>query len=87
VHDARIAIVPLTSVYSDEQSDHFEHATNADKRRAHETNTDSALALAFSEAAKAGRFDVVAQIAKELEARRLDSSNVVSLHEAKRGTR
>jgi hypothetical protein len=41
---------------------------------------DTALAFALTEAAKAGRFDVVAQLAKELEARRLaNSPNVVAL--------
>jgi hypothetical protein len=45
---------------------------------------DTALAFALTEAAKAGRFDVVAQLAKELEARRLASSpNVVTLDSAR----
>lgn len=47
-------------------------------------NLDAALALALTEAAKAGRFDVVSQLAKELEARRLAGSNVVTL-DAKKG--
>ncbi|MFO0665078.1 MAG: hypothetical protein U0174_14085 [Polyangiaceae bacterium] len=38
-----------------------------------------ALSLALTEAAKAGRFDVVAQIARELEARRLAGGNVVPI--------
>jgi hypothetical protein len=39
-----------------------------------------ALAVALEAAAKAGRFDVVAQLARELEARRLASSpNVVAM--------
>jgi hypothetical protein len=45
---------------------------------------ETALAFALTEAAKAGRFDVVAQLAKELEARRLASSpNVVALDSAR----
>ena len=41
---------------------------------------ESALAYALSEATKAGRWDVVAQLARELEARRLEGSNVVELN-------
>jgi hypothetical protein len=49
-------------------------------------SVEDALAFALAEAAKVGRFDVVAQLAKELEARRLaDASNVVALPD--RGTR
>lgn len=44
----------------------------------------AALALALTEAAKAGRFDVVAQLAKEIEARRLVGSNVVAFVGARR---
>ena len=40
---------------------------------------EAALALALTKAAAAGRFDVVAQLAKELEARRTAASNVVSI--------
>ena len=41
---------------------------------------ETALAVALTEASRAGRFDVVAQLAKELEARRLArAENVVSL--------
>lgn len=40
---------------------------------------EGALSLALAEAAKAGRFDIVAQLARELEARRLAGSNVRSL--------
>jgi hypothetical protein len=40
------------------------------------TRVESALAVALTEAARAGRFDVVAQLARELEARRLARSNV-----------
>jgi hypothetical protein len=43
-----------------------------------------ALAMALTEAAKAGRFDVVAQLARELEARRLAGSNVAILSEGAR---
>ncbi len=44
---------------------------------------EAALAKALSEAAAAGRFDVVALLAKELEARRLACSNVVTLDAAR----
>lgn len=46
-----------------------------------------ALASALTEAARAGRFDVVAQLARELEARRLASAGgvVVSLAARRRG--
>jgi hypothetical protein len=45
------------------------------------------LAAALTEAAKAGRFDVVSQLARELEARRLARSpNVIDL-DAKRSRR
>ena len=43
-------------------------------------SVDAALAKALDAAASAGRFDVVAQLAKELEARRLArSENVVTI--------
>jgi hypothetical protein len=46
---------------------------------------ETALAAALTAAAAAGRFDVVAQLAKGLEARRLPhSANVVSIESAKR---
>jgi hypothetical protein len=45
---------------------------------------ETALAFALTEAAKAGRFDVVAQLAKELEARRLVSlPNVIAIESAR----
>ena len=48
---------------------------------------ESALAAALTSAATAGRFDVVAQLARELEARRLAREpNVIDLG-AKRGRR
>lgn len=46
---------------------------------------ETPLAVALTEATRAGRWDVVAQLAAELQARRLDRSNVVSI--AKRGAR
>ena len=46
---------------------------------------EAALAVALTEAAKAGRFDVVAMLAKELEARRLAGSNVVGIGAQRRG--
>jgi hypothetical protein len=49
---------------------------------------EAALMVALTEAAKAGRFDVVSQLAKELESRRLASSpNVVTLDTSKRGAK
>jgi hypothetical protein len=53
---------------------------------------EDALADALSEASKAQRWDVVAMLAKELEARRLAgaqgaTSNVVSISDAKRGVK
>jgi hypothetical protein len=42
-----------------------------------------ALADAITRASAAGRFDVVAQLAREIEARRLASSNVVPLGAAR----
>lgn len=42
-------------------------------------DVETALAFALTEAAKAGRFDVVAQLAAELQARRLEGSNVAPL--------
>jgi integrase len=48
---------------------------------------EAALAKALDAAAAAGRFDVVAQLAKELEARRLsEAKNVVSIDVARRRT-
>jgi hypothetical protein len=44
---------------------------------------EAALALALTEAAKAARFDVVAQLAQELESRRLLTTNVVRLSRAR----
>jgi hypothetical protein len=48
---------------------------------------EEALAFALTEAAKAQRFDVVAQLARELEARRLASAGNVVAIDAKRGRR
>jgi hypothetical protein len=45
---------------------------------------EAALAAALSRAAAAGRFDVVAQLAKELEARRLARMGNVHALEARR---
>ena len=53
-----------------------------------EADVEKALAEALTAAVAAGRFDVVAQLAKELEARRLDRpGNVVSIDTAKRSGR
>jgi hypothetical protein len=43
----------------------------------HYDDVENALAKALGEAAAAGRFDVVAQLARELEARRLARSTTV----------
>jgi hypothetical protein len=49
---------------------------------------EAALARALDRASEAGRFDVVAQLARELEARRLAQlSNVVLLEPDARGKR
>ncbi len=48
---------------------------------------EAALARALVGASEAGRWDVVAQIARELEARRLAGSNVVAIARPKRHAR
>ena len=48
------------------------------------TSIEDALASAIAEASKAGRWDVVAQLARELEARRLAAADVVRI-DAKKG--
>jgi hypothetical protein len=49
---------------------------------------EAALAAALIEASKVGQWAIVAQLAKELEGRRLASSpNVVTLNSGKRGAR
>ena len=50
----------------------------------HVDHVEVALATALTAAATAGRFDVVAQLARELEARRLAGSNVVAVDTARR---
>ncbi len=42
---------------------------------ANEVDSDSALAIALGRASAAGRWDLVAQLARDLEARRLSGSN------------
>jgi hypothetical protein len=44
-------------------------------------DVEGALAVALAEAARAQRWDVVAQLARELEARRYASAGVASLHD------
>jgi hypothetical protein len=44
---------------------------------------EEALAFALTKATEAGRWDVVAQLAAELQARRLEGSNVVPLASVK----
>jgi len=58
----------------------------ARERDAPVLDVDAALAYALAAAARAGRFDVVSQLARELEARRLANSNVVAIA-SKRGAR
>jgi hypothetical protein len=59
----------------------------AGQSRGNEDPLEAALAKAIEGAAAAGRFDVVAQIAKELEARRLATmGNVVKLDRKRRGS-
>lgn len=49
-------------------------------------DVEAAISIALTRAAEAGRFDVVAQLAKELEARRLGAAdNVVAIATAKKG--
>jgi hypothetical protein len=51
-------------------------------------DVETGLAAALLRAAEAGRFDIVAQLAHELEARRLArAGNVVRLDERERGKR
>ena len=54
----------------------------------HPADVEAALAAAMTAAVTVGRFDVVVQLAKELEARRLARlGNVVSIDSAKRSGR
>jgi hypothetical protein len=56
--------------------------------RREDGDVEAALARALGQAAAAGRFDVVAQLARELEARRLArAGNVVRLGDAARRPR
>jgi hypothetical protein len=77
----------------DSRSEQNEPLRNTSERNvandvANAQTIETALSLALIEAAKAGRFDVVSQLAKELEARRLASSpNVVTLDTSKRGAK
>lgn len=50
------------------------------------TSVEDALADAISKASAAGRWDVVAQLARELEARRLDAAGVECIN-GKRGVK
>lgn len=82
-------MVPHGSVASVSENDHFRTPENTANPKVTlpvtlASDVDAALALALTKAAEAGRFDVVAQLARELEARRLAGSNVVTL-DAKKG--
>ena len=58
---------------------HLDHSLD------HSDVVEEALANALAKAASAGRFDVVAQLAKEIEARRLTRvGNVITLNAARR---
>jgi ApbE superfamily uncharacterized protein (UPF0280 family) len=48
---------------------------------------EDALATAIAEASKAGRWDIVAQLARELEARRLSAADVTNLSTRNRGAK
>ena len=81
--------IPQGSVASVSENDHFPTPENAANPKVTlpvtlASDVDAALALALTKAAEAGRFDVVAQLARELEARRLAGTNVVIL-DAKKG--
>ena len=49
-----------------------------------EMSIESTLAAALMKATEAGQWPIVAQLAKELEARRLEGSNVIPLRNSKR---
>ena len=65
--------------------------TISESHTASADSVERALSLALEEAAKAGRFDVVVQLARDLEARRLAGApqvvppNVVPIGRPKRG--
>ena len=65
--------------------------TTSERQTASFDPVEGALSLALEEAAKAGRFDVVVQLARDLEARRLAGAphvvpaNVVPIGRPKRG--
>ena len=80
-----------TSVFPGEsehdERDTLPHGSQPPPSSVYVDPVESALVRALEAAAVGGRFDVVAQLAKELEARRLArSGNVVAL-DAKRGRR
>jgi len=80
---------PATSVRSvvDSRENDADYATQDNARRREVSAlsgatapVESALSIALCRAAEAGRFDVVAQLARELEARRLAlANNVVAI--------
>jgi len=74
-------IVTAEGVHRTDPAEHSAATSNA-------IDIEAALVAALSRAAEAGRFDVVAQLARELEARRLArAGNVVRFDERERGTR
>ncbi len=61
---------------------------NPDARETGEDQVEAALARALDRASEAGRFDVVAQLARELEARRLANlTNVVAFTDGRGASR
>lgn len=82
VGNAEVASADGGSRTQKASSFHEEHGKNAVRSM---EDLEAAIAFAITEASKAGQWTVVAQLAKELEARRLArSENVVSLDPAKR---
>jgi hypothetical protein len=81
------------SSVADRRANAAKDATKDDAKRpevsASGDDVEAALAKALEQAAAAGRFDVVSQLARELEARRLAlAGNVIPLEaKARRGTR
>ena len=93
MHCAPIDVLPRTSdidapKWASESARHLVDADASGPAFGPATDVEIALARALEGAAAAGRFDVVAQLARELEARRLAwSSNVVPLDVTRSGRR
>ena len=76
----------VSSSFPSEHNPTLENPANAIVANsvAETVSVDTSLSRALTKAAEAGRFDVVAQLARELEARRLAGSNVVPLSSSSR---